>query len=77
MKKDPTKILRVTAIILLVLIVLVFGLMVYALIKAEYGLFSLAGGVLVVLLVSGFVIRYLRVKRDEALKDAESPDKTE
>ena len=77
MKKDPTKILRVTAIILLVLIVLVFGLMVYALIKAAYGLFSRAGGALVALLVSGFVIRYLRVKRDEALKDAESPDKTE
>ena len=77
MKKDPVKILRVTAIVLLVLIVLVFGLMVYALIRAQYGLFSLAGGVLVALLVCGFVIRYLRVKREEALKEAEDPEKTE
>lgn len=74
MKKDPVKTLRVTAIILLVLIVLVFGLMVYALIRAQYGLFSLAGGVLVALLVCGFVIRYLRVKREEALKDAENEE---
>ena len=77
MKKDSSRVLRVTAIILLVLIVLVFGLMVYALIKAQYGLFSLAGGVLVALLVCGFVIRYLRVKRDEALRDAEEAEKTE
>ena len=77
MKKDPIKALRVTAIILLVLIVLVFGCMVYALIKAEYGLFSLAGGVLVGLLVCGFVIRYLRVKREEALKDAEEKKETD
>lgn len=77
MKKDPSRVLRVTAIILLVLIVLVFGLMVYALIKAQYGLFSLAGGVLVALLVCGFVIRYIRVKREEALKDAEEAEKTE
>ena len=77
MKKDPVKVLRVTAIILLVLILLVFGFMVYALIKAEYGLFSMAGGVLVALLVCGFVIRYLRVKREEALKDAEEEQKTE
>ena len=71
MKKDPAKVLRVTAIVLLVLIVVCFGFMVYALIKAEYGLFSLAGGVLVGLLVCGFVIRYLRVKREEALREAE------
>ena len=77
MKKDPGKILRITAIILLVLIALVFGFMLYALIKAEYGLFSIAGGVLVGLLVCGFVIRYIRVKRDEALKDAEEEKKTE
>jgi small neutral amino acid transporter SnatA (MarC family) len=77
MKKDPVKVLRVTAIILLVLILLVFGFMVYALIRAEYGLFSIAGGVLVALLVCGFVIRYLRVKREEALKDAEEEQKTE
>ena len=77
MKKDPVKVLRVTAIILLVLIVLVFGLMVYALIRAQYTLFSLAGGVLVALLVCGFVIRYLRVKRAEALKEAENEEKAE
>ena len=77
MKKDPVKTLRVTAVILLVLIILVFGLMVYALIRAQYGLFSLAGGVLVALLVCGFVIRYLRVKREEALKDAEKEENTE
>ncbi len=77
MKKDPVKVLRVTAIILLVLILLVFGFMVYALIRAEYGLFSIAGGVLVALLVCGFVIRYLRVKREKALKDAEEEQKTE
>ena len=56
-------------------ILLVFGMMVYALIKAEYGLFSLAGGVLVALLVSGFVIRYLRIKREEALKASEEEKK--
>ena len=77
MKKDPVKILRVTAVILLVLIVLVFGLMVYALIKADYALFGTAGGVLVALLVCGFVIRYLRVKREEALKEAEEEKKAE
>ena len=71
MKKDPIKALRITAIVLLVLIVLVFGFMVYALVKAQYGLFSMAGGVLVGLLVCGFVIRYLRVKREEALREAE------
>lgn len=75
MKKDPIKVLRITAIVLIVLILLVFGMMVYALIKAEYGLFSLAGGVLVALLVSGFVIRYLRIKREEALKASEEEKK--
>ena len=77
MKKDPVKTLRVTAVILLFLIIGVFGLMVYALVRAQYGLFSLAGGVLVALLVCGFVIRYLRVKREEALKEAENEEKTE
>ena len=77
MKKDPRKVLRVTAIILLVLIVLVFGLMIYALIRADYGLFGTAGGILVALLISGFVIRYIRVKREEAIKEAENPEKAE
>ena len=77
MKKDPIKALRITAIVLLVLIVLVFGFMVYALVKAQYGLFSMAGGVLVGLLVCGFVIRYLRVKREEALREAEEGKETD
>ena len=62
--------LRVLAIIILVLLVADFGYIVFSLIQGNYTAFYLGGGVLVGLLILGFVLKKARENMEKRQKEA-------
>ncbi len=67
--------LRVLAIMILVLLTLDFALLLYLLIKGNYTMFYWAGGVLVALIIVGFVLKKARDTIEE--REKEAPENTD
>ena len=71
---------RVMAVVLIILILAEFVMMAIALFKGNYTQFSIDGGVLIAMILAGFLLKRAvkhREEQEEAGKEAEVPDKEE